>query len=341
MNNISLNIQLFSSNILVSFKEGDYNAYGDLYSGYISISSNLSQSITTATSLKINNIEYVGLETSFFSWADQIGNDIIKIPVFKNGNYNIKTIINETEYDNTLSITQIKIENIPTRTLRKKNLTSILRGSVINSLDNETDEVNAPSIAAVNEKLKNLDVQAGDGVPTNSVVGFDGNASTIPEGYEIVNEDVTVYSDQVPIGTELDYYGTTVPAGYEQVEDFSLPGNSVSKYLTSTQTISETSYTQVGEAVITLNTTGGDIFVSFGLCCSNPGGSPRIGILVDGEEKFGITDSLTAEHIESRSTLLRNIPAGTHTFKLAAHRGNATSIKISAYTSYHLSVFEI
>lgn len=153
MKNISLNIQLFSSNISTSFKEGDYNAYGDLYSGYISISSNLSQSITTATSLKVNNVEYVGLETSFFSWADQIGGDIVEIPVFKNGNYNIKTIINEIEYDNVLSITQIKTENIPTRTLRKKNLTTILRGSIINSLDNKTDEMNAPSIAAVNEGL--------------------------------------------------------------------------------------------------------------------------------------------------------------------------------------------
>lgn len=341
MKNISLNIQLFSSNISTSFKEGDYNAYGDLYSGYISISSNLSQSITTATSLKVNNVEYVGLETSFFSWADQIGGDIVEIPVFKNGNYNIKTIINEIEYDNVLSITQIKTENIPTRTLRKKNLTTILRGSVINSLDNETDEMNAPSIAAVNEKLKNLDVQAGDGVPTNSVVGFNGDISAIPEGYEIVNEDVTIYSDQVPIGTELDYYGTTIPAGYEQVQESSLSGNSIVKYLTSSQTISTPIYTQVGEAVITLNTTGKDIFVSFGLCCSNSGGSPRIGILVDDEEKFEITDSLTAEHIESRSTLLRNIPAGKHTFKLVAHKGNAASITISAYTSYHLSVFEI
>lgn len=337
MKTIPLKINLFAgeSSVITTAKKL-YDAMGNLYGimidvhypvGASEISSILidGKEVLNDPKLKIDDNEYACN---------------IYYPVYQNKEYTVEADTSARDYSDTITISGLKEKN-QTKTLRKKNLTSILRGSVINSLDDETDEVNAPSIAAVNEKLKNLDVQAGDGVPTNSVVGFDGAASEIPEGYQIVDENVTVYSDQVPIGTELDYYGTTVPAGYEQVEESSLSGNSVVKYLVSSQTISTTTYTQIGEAVITLNTTGGDIFISFGLCCSNPGGSPRIGVLVDDEEKFGITDSLTAEHIESRSTLLRNIPAGSHTFKLAAHKGNATSITIPAYTSYHLSVFEI
>lgn len=334
---IPLEINLFageSSSIVTSKKI--YDAMGNFYGIIINVHYPVTAS--NISSILVDGKEV--LNSSKLEIKDGEYSCDIYYPVYQNKEYIVETETSVRGFRDTITISGLK-EKSQTKTLRKKNLTSILRGSVINSLDDETDEVNAPSIAAVNEKLKNLDVAAGDGVPTNSIVGFDGEASEVPEGYQVVDEDVIIYSDQVPIGTELDYYGTTVPAGYEQVEESSLPGNSVVKYLVSSQTISVATYTQVGEATITLNTTGGDIFISFGLCCSNPGGSPRIGILVDDEEKFGITDSLTAEHIESRSTLLRNIPAGSHTFKLAAHKGNATSITIPAYTSYHLSVFEI
>lgn len=337
MKTIPLKINLFageSSSIATSKKI--YDAMGNFYG--ITINVHYPVTASNISSISVDGKEV--LNSPKLEIEDDEYSCDIYYPVYQNKEYVVEAETSVRGYRDTITISGLKEKN-QTKTLRKKNLTSILRGSVINSLDDETDEVNAPSIAAVNEKLKNLDVEAGDGVPTNSVVGFDGTASEIPEGYQVVDENVTVYSDQVPVGTELDYYGTTVPAGYEQVEESSLPGNSVVKYLVSSQTISVATYTQIGEAAITLNTTGGDIFISFGLCCSNPGGSPRIGILVDDEEKFGITDSLTAEHIESRSTLLRNIPAGSHTFKLAAHKGNAASITIPAYTSYHLSVFEI
>lgn len=90
-------------------------------------------------------------------------------------------------------------------------------GNIVDSLEGDST-TDAPSVHAVNDKIKNF--EAGDALPTNSVVGFSGDESAIPEGYEVISEeDFTFYSDQVPIGTELDYNGTTVPAGYEQIED--------------------------------------------------------------------------------------------------------------------------
>lgn len=168
MKNIPLNAQLFSPPpLIVQFEQGDYNAYGQLYSGYVSISFlrvGFDTKITEATSIKVNDIEYVGLETPSFSWTEQINNnnDWINIPIFKNDNYNIKVIIRGSEYRDSLLVTKIETEIASTKTLRKKNSTSVLRGSVINSLEDENDEVNAPSIAAVKEKIRNI-IESGDG----------------------------------------------------------------------------------------------------------------------------------------------------------------------------------
>ena len=187
MKNIPLNAQLFSPPPLIAqFEQGDYNAYGQLYSGYVSISFlrvGFDTKITEATSIKVNDIEYVGLETPSFSWTEQINNnnDWINIPIFKNDNYNIKVIIRGSEYRDSLLVTKIETEIASTKTLRKKNSTSVLRGSVINSLEDENDEVNAPSIAAVNEKLKNLSTQATEGDKVGSIKLFGG--SVAPEGW--------------------------------------------------------------------------------------------------------------------------------------------------------------
>ena len=59
----------------------------------------------------------------------------------------------------------------------------------------------------------------GYGVPTNSVMGFDGTEEDIPGGYELSDEPIGSGGDSVPIGTEVDYDGTEVPSGWEEIEN--------------------------------------------------------------------------------------------------------------------------
>lgn len=49
------------------------------------------------------------------------------------------------------------------------------------------------------------------GVPTNAVIGFDGNASNIPDGYELSAES---FGGGLPIGAITEFAGSTAPSGY-------------------------------------------------------------------------------------------------------------------------------
>ena len=51
----------------------------------------------------------------------------------------------------------------------------------------------------------------GYGVPVNSVMGFDGNVSDMPAGFELSDEPI---GGGNPIGTVLEYAGVTAPSGY-------------------------------------------------------------------------------------------------------------------------------
>ena len=116
---------------------------------------------------------------------------------------------------------------------------------------------------------------------------------------------------------------------------------SISDYTTGNRTITATGWQEVPSKTVDLITKGRNIIVSFSLMINSSGGSPKIGVMVDNEVKFDITDSMTNDHINSHTACISDIPAGNHTIKLVVNRGNAGAVYLGAYTSSTLTAFEI
>lgn len=54
----------------------------------------------------------------------------------------------------------------------------------------------------------------GEGLHAGSILGYSGSREDVPEGYEVVDSNIFVSTDSLPIGTGMDYFGTTAPANY-------------------------------------------------------------------------------------------------------------------------------
>ena len=65
----------------------------------------------------------------------------------------------------------------------------------------------------ITDDINDVDLTAVDVVPTGARIGYNGTSSDIPEGYEQISISKNV-SDNLPVGSGMDYYGTTAPYGY-------------------------------------------------------------------------------------------------------------------------------
>lgn len=61
---------------------------------------------------------------------------------------------------------------------------------------------------------KGISGKDGEGIHAGSILGYSGSREDIPEGYEVVDSNIFVSTDSLPIGAGMDYFGTTAPANY-------------------------------------------------------------------------------------------------------------------------------
>ena len=145
--------------------------------------------------------------------------------------------------------------------------------------------------------------------------------------------------DTLPVGTEVDYDGETVPTGWSEVDEKGKV--TVSPIVSADQTITGDYLTDME---VSITTTGGDILILTSFIASITSGTGTVTAYVDGVSKgrittiFGNTLNRYAE-----SKIISGIEAGTHTVKIYAVRdGSGTNtISVPKYYGRSLSVVEL
>lgn len=125
----------------------------------------------------------------------------IKVKGISNGAYK--------DIDNTISAGSSST-NLPTSSA----VASFVEGK--GYIANETDPVFSASASA---GITSSDIDNWDGKQDALVSGT--NIKTINSQSIVGSGNVDFYGKELPIGTEVDYIGTTVPSGWQQVDDYS------------------------------------------------------------------------------------------------------------------------
>lgn len=112
-------------------------------------------------------------------------------------------------------------------------------------------------------------------------------------------------------------------------------------FRTSNYTISSNEVAIINESKIKLNTSGRKILAMISAPVHGAGGgSPRLGITVDGSLKSSILVTSTQNVINEFTTIL-SLEAGEHEFAISMSKGNDTSVTFQAYLGASISIIEL